>query len=147
MPDLPTIKVFSARACAAPLEQAAAIFTRHSGIAVEISVCSRHCASMEAEEATGAGGDDFLEEIADAGVHDLAVGGAEYLLDDGEVRGIVVRGQRQSIARSARPSWCLRTIPKASSGWKTWPARACEWPCRCWIASRGCGRTCAAGPG
>lgn len=54
---------------------------------------------MQAEEAHGPGGDDFLQEIADAGVHDMAVGGAEYLLDDGEVRGIVIPGQRRSIAR------------------------------------------------
>ncbi len=93
------IKVFSARACAAPLEKAAALFESETGIHVEISVCSRHCASMEAEEATGRGGDDFLQEIDEAGVHDLAIGGAEYLLDDGEVRGIVVRGQRRTIAQ------------------------------------------------
>jgi len=87
-----TIRVFSARACAAPLEKAAALFESETGIHVEISVCSRHCANMQAEEATGRGGDDFLEEIDDAGIHDLAIGGAEYLLDDGEVRGIMVRG-------------------------------------------------------
>ncbi|MDK1032722.1 MAG: substrate-binding domain-containing protein, partial [Planctomycetia bacterium] len=29
---------------------------------------------------------------------DLAIGGAEYLLDDGEVRGLVRRGQRRTIA-------------------------------------------------
>ena len=94
-----TIRVFSARACAAPLEKAAALFESQTGIHVEISVCSRHCANMQAEEASGPGGDDFLEEIDDAGIHDLAIGGAEYLLDDGEVRGIVVRGQRRTIAQ------------------------------------------------
>lgn len=93
------VRVFSARACAAPLEKAADLFTRRTGVAVEISVCSRHCAKPVAEEATGStGGDDFLEEIADAAVHDLAIGGAEYLLDDGEVRGIVQKGQRRTIA-------------------------------------------------
>ncbi len=95
----PTVRIFSARACAAPLEQAAQLFEQQTGIAVEISVCSRHCATASAEEATGTtGGDDFLLEIADAGIHDLAIGGAEYLLDDGEVRGIVQRGQRRTIA-------------------------------------------------
>ena len=44
------------------------------------------------------GGDDFLLEIADAGIHDLAIAGAEYLLDDGEIRGIVQKGQRRTIA-------------------------------------------------
>ena len=92
------VRVFSARACAAPLEKAAPLFEQHTGIGVEISVCSRHCATAAAEEATGTtGGDDFLIEIADAGVHDLAIGGAEYLLDDGEVRGIVQRGKRRTI--------------------------------------------------
>lgn len=93
------VRVFSARACAAPLRKAAEVFEARSGISVEISVCSRHCAQPVAEEATGTtGGDDFLIEIAEAGVHDLAIGGAEYLLDDGEVRGIVRRGERRTIA-------------------------------------------------
>jgi molybdate transport system substrate-binding protein len=93
------LRVFSARACAAPLEEAAALFTKQSAIPVAISVCSRHCAQAVAEEAVGQDGShDFLEEIAEAGVHDLAIGGAEYLLDDGEVRGIVARGERRTIA-------------------------------------------------
>lgn len=93
------IRVFSARACAAPLEKAAKLFEQRTGIHVEISVCSRHCAAPVAEEATGeTGGDDFLLEIADEGVHDLAIGGAEYLLDDGEIRGIVQKRQRRTIA-------------------------------------------------
>jgi len=94
-----TVRIFSARACASPLEKTAKLFENQSGIKVEISVCSRHCAKPVAEEATGqTGGDDFLLEIADAGIHDLAIAGAEYLLDDGEVRGIVQRGQRRTIA-------------------------------------------------
>jgi accessory colonization factor AcfC len=94
-----TVRIFSARACAAPLEKAAKLFEEQTGISVIIDVCSRHCAEPVAEEATGeTGGDDFLLEIADAGIHDLAIAGAEYLLDDGEVRGIVQRGQRRTIA-------------------------------------------------
>jgi len=93
------VRVFSARACAAPLEKAAELFEKQSGIHVEIDVCSRHCAEPVAEEATGeTGGDDFLLEISDAGIHDLAIGGAEYLLDDGEIRGIVQRHERRFIA-------------------------------------------------
>jgi molybdate transport system substrate-binding protein len=93
------VRIFSARACAAPLEKAAKLFEEQTGTRVEISVCSRHCAQPVAEEATGeTGGDDFLLEIADAGIHDLAIAGAEYLLDDGEVRGIVQRHQRRTIA-------------------------------------------------
>jgi accessory colonization factor AcfC len=93
------VRVFSARACAAPLEKAAKLFEQQSGIHVEIDVCSRHCAASVAEEATGeTGRDDFLLEIADAGIHDLAIGGAEYLLDDGEIRGIVQKHERRTIA-------------------------------------------------
>lgn len=93
------VRVFSAKACADPLRKAAELFENKTGIHVAIDVCSRHCAQPVAEEATGeTGGDDFLIEIADAGVHDLAIGGAEYLLDDGEVRGIVIRGKRRTIA-------------------------------------------------
>ena len=93
------VRIFSAKACAAPLEKAAKLFEEQTGISVEISVCSRHCAKPVAEEAVGdTGGDDFLLEISDAGIHDLAIAGAEYLLDDGEVRGIVQRGQRRTIA-------------------------------------------------
>ncbi|MHC4546914.1 MAG: substrate-binding domain-containing protein [Planctomycetota bacterium] len=93
------VRIFSARACAAPLEKAAKLFEEQTNIHIEISVCSRHCAQPVAEEATGeTGGDDFLLEIADAGIHDLAIAGAEYLLDDGEVRGIVQRHQRRTIA-------------------------------------------------
>jgi accessory colonization factor AcfC len=94
-----SVRIFSARACAAPLEKSAKLFEEQTGIAVEISVCSRHCAKPVAEEATGeTGGDDFLLEIADAGIHDLAIAGAEYLLDDGEIKGIVQKGQRRTIA-------------------------------------------------
>jgi accessory colonization factor AcfC len=97
-----TVRIFSARACAAPLEKAAKLFEQQAGIHVEISVCSRHCAKPVAEEATGETiGDDFLIEIADAGIHDLAIAGAEYLLDDGELRGIVQRHQRRTIAYRA----------------------------------------------
>jgi len=97
MPD--AVRIFSARACAAPLEAASEIFTRETGIKVQIDVCARHCASQEAEQADAeAGAHDFLIEIAEYGVHDLAIGGAEYLLDDGEVRGIVQKGQRRLIA-------------------------------------------------
>ncbi|HOX37441.1 MAG TPA: substrate-binding domain-containing protein [Candidatus Brocadiia bacterium] len=93
------VRIFSARACAAPLEKAARLFQERTGVRVDISVCARHCAKPVAEEAVGeTGGDDFLLEIADAGIHDLAIGGAEYLLDDGEVRGIVRKGQRRTIA-------------------------------------------------
>ena len=97
--DNKTVRIFSARACAAPLEKVADLFEEQTGISVLIDVCDRHCANPVAEEATGeTGGDDFLLEISDAGIHDLAISGAEYLLDDGEVRKIVQKGQRRTIA-------------------------------------------------
>jgi len=93
------VKIFSARACAAPLEEAAALFTEQTGIDVDISVCARHCATQNAEEADPESGmHDFLVEIDEYGFHDLAIGGAEYLLDDGEVRQIILKGQRCLIA-------------------------------------------------
>ena len=97
--DKKTVRIFSARACAEPLEKAAKLFEEQTGISVLIDVCNRHCANPVAEEATGETvGDDFLLEISDAGIHDLAIAGAEYLLDDGEVRRIVQKGQRRTIA-------------------------------------------------
>ena len=97
MTDESTVRIFSARACAEPLRAAAADFEKHTGVHIAIDVCSRHCATKDAEEAVDAT-DDFLLEISDAGIHDLAIGGAEYLLDDGEVRGIVQKGRRRTIA-------------------------------------------------
>ena len=95
----PTIRVFSARACAEPLEKAASLFEERTGIKVEISVCNRHCASPVAEETTEDNEHaDFLVEISEDAIHDLAIGGAEYLLDDGEIRGIVQKGERRVIA-------------------------------------------------
>ncbi len=93
------VRIFSARACAAPLEKAAKLYEEKTGVQVLIDVCNRHCASPVAEEATAESArDDFLLEISDAGIHDLAIAGAEYLLDDGEVRGIVKKGCRRTIA-------------------------------------------------
>ena len=94
-----SIRIFSARACAAPLEDATTIFTERTGLKVDIDVCARHCASQEAEEADPkTGAHDFLIEISEYGVHDLSISGAEYLLDDGEVRRIVLKGERRLIA-------------------------------------------------
>ncbi|HUU20442.1 MAG TPA: hypothetical protein VMW72_25055 [Sedimentisphaerales bacterium] len=44
-----TVRIFSVRACAAPLEKAAKLFEEQTGIHAEISVCSRHCAQPVAE--------------------------------------------------------------------------------------------------
>ncbi len=93
------VRIFSARACARPLSEAAGIFTEKTGIEVQISQCDRHCASPVAEEAVEIGANhDFLVEIAEDGIYDLAIGGADYLLDDGEIQGIVRKGERRFIA-------------------------------------------------
>ncbi len=111
------VRIFSARACAEPLYRAAEAFENETGIRVEISVCSRHCAKAEAEEAAGeTGGDDFLLEIADAGIHDLAISGAEYLLDDGELRGIVQMNRRRTIANRVAGILVPADNPKKISG-------------------------------
>ena len=73
-----TVRIFSARACAEPLYKAARDFENLTGSHVSISVCARHCAKPEAEEASGQM-DDFLVEISDMAIHDLAIGGAEFL--------------------------------------------------------------------
>ena len=44
------VRIFSARACAEPLEKAAALFEEQTGIHVAIDVCNRHCAEPVAEE-------------------------------------------------------------------------------------------------
>lgn len=93
------VRIFTARACAAPLTDAVKLFEAKTGVHVEISACNRHCASPNAEEATAKNGShDFLVEIAEDGIYDLAISGAEYLLDDGEIRGIVQRDERRLIA-------------------------------------------------
>ena len=97
--DTKSVQIFTARACAAPLEEAAKRHETQTGVHVAISACNRHCASPVAEEAAAVSGNhDFLVEIAEDGIYDLAISGADYLLDDGEIRGIVQKGERQLFA-------------------------------------------------
>jgi hypothetical protein len=134
------VRIFSARACAAPLEDAARLFEQRTGLQVAISACSRHCARPVAEEAVGRpGGHDFLDEVAEGGVHDLAISGAEYLLDDGEVRGTGVG--LTAFARqpeAAKQFMEFLTTPEARRcyeryGWAAGPTRMCG------TAALGCG--------
>ena len=111
------VRIFTARACEQPLVDAAELFTEQTGIEAKVDSCSRHCAKPEAEEATGeTGGDDFLLEISDAGIHDLAIGGAEYLLDDGVVRGVVQKGERRTIASREAAILVPKGNPKGIEG-------------------------------
>jgi len=99
MSDNSAVRIFSMKAGAAPLKKAVRIFEEETGIKVAVSVCSRKCMESKAEEAHQSGGmQDFLVEISEAGIYDLAVAGAEYLLDDGEVMNIMQRGERRTIA-------------------------------------------------
>ena len=93
-----TLRIFSSKACAAPIKAAAELYERETGIKVERSMCGRHCQEGEAGHSHDLKGHHFLEEIAEAGIHDIAVSGAEYLLDDGEAAGIVQRGKRRVLA-------------------------------------------------
>ncbi len=94
-----TVRIFSSKACAAPIKSAAELFESETGIRVERSVCGRHCQEGEAGHASdGLKGHHFLEEIAEAKAHDIAVAGAEYLLDDGESIGLIRRGKRRVLA-------------------------------------------------
>ncbi|MFQ5808388.1 MAG: substrate-binding domain-containing protein [Armatimonadota bacterium] len=87
-----TIRAFSARACAAPMERAAERFTEQTGIDVELMVCSRHCHPSVIDEADASdvsGMPHFLTEVAEIPGLDLVVAGAGYLADDGEMLGIL----------------------------------------------------------
>ncbi len=92
-----TIRAFSARACAAPVEQVAERFTEQTGIAVDLMVCSRHCHPSVIEEANASDVGalpHFLTEVAEIPRLDLVVAGAGYLADDGEIVGILDPEQR-----------------------------------------------------
>jgi accessory colonization factor AcfC len=100
-----TVRAFSARACAAPIEKAGALFKDASGIELDLMVCSRHChpSVIEEADASDVGAlPHFLTEVAEIPDLDLVVAGAGYLADDGEIVGIldpehrVCLGYRQS---------------------------------------------------
>ena len=97
------IKVFTAKACAKPLTEAARKFAEQENVAVDVAVCSRHCAETVArdmtveEERTPGQPESFLEEIAGDPELDIVIAGAEYLLDDAEDMKITVPGTRVSL--------------------------------------------------
>ena len=89
--DNRTVRIFSARACAAPLEKATKLFEEQTGIDVEISVCSRHCAKPVAEEATGeTGGDEKTSFITLTAALDLFSQGCNCRREVSDVLGNVV---------------------------------------------------------
>ncbi|OGF46240.1 MAG: hypothetical protein A2231_09720 [Candidatus Firestonebacteria bacterium RIFOXYA2_FULL_40_8] len=99
------LKVFSARACAFPLIDAAKEFERLNKVKIQIDVCNRGCVKQYSEvmsdqdkQAEKAGQPEtFLQEISRGENYDLVIGSAEYLLDDGEYMGLVLPEMRKTI--------------------------------------------------
>ena len=97
------LKVFSARACAFPLIDAAAEFEKAHNIKIKIDVCNRGCVKKYSEvtspgpEEKAGSPETFLQEISRGENYDLVIGSAEYLLDDGEYLGLVLPEMRKTI--------------------------------------------------
>lgn len=102
------IKVFSAKACFAPLREAALAYEAKTGAVVETLVCGRACAegiskdTHKGHEIVLGQPETFLLEISEIEGLDIAISGAEYLFDDAEdldfirSRGRVSLGLRES---------------------------------------------------
>ncbi|OGF45078.1 MAG: hypothetical protein A2452_00660 [Candidatus Firestonebacteria bacterium RIFOXYC2_FULL_39_67] len=97
------LKVFSARACAFPLIDAAKEFEILNKVKVQIDVCNRGCVKQYSEVTSDEGApkagqpETFLQEISRGENYDLVIGSAEYLLDDGEYLGLVLPDMRKTI--------------------------------------------------
>lgn len=98
-----SIKVFTAKACYAPLNEAARLYEKERGVRIETLVCGRACAEAVAKD-TSQGHEivlgqpeTFLLEIGEIPGLDVAVAGAEYLFDDGEDHRIIIGATRRSL--------------------------------------------------
>jgi len=98
-----SIRVFTAKACFAPLNEAARLYEKERGVRIETLVCGRACANSVAKD-TSRGHEvvlgqpeTFLLEIRDMEGLDIAIAGAEYLFDDGEDHGIILGATRRSL--------------------------------------------------
>lgn len=98
-----SIKVFTAKACFAPLNEAARLYEKERGVRIETLVCGRACADAVAKD-TSRGHEivlgqpeTFLLEIGEIPGLDVAIAGAEYLFDDGEDHGIILGSTRRSL--------------------------------------------------
>jgi len=76
------LRVYSAGAVAPPLQEAASLFEEKSGVK-----CRVIAGKPEA----------LLMAVAETKVGDVFSGGAEYVLDDAEDRGLIIKGLRRSL--------------------------------------------------
>jgi len=76
------LKVFSAGAVAPPLRDAIAIFEKDSKVKCDLRIGKP---------------EDLLKEIAKFKKGDVFSSGAEYILDDAEDRGLIIKGSRKSL--------------------------------------------------
>jgi accessory colonization factor AcfC len=76
------LQIYSAGAVAPPLLDAAEFFEKEFSIK-----CDVHVGKPE----------ELLEEIAQSKIGDIFCSGAEYILDDAEDRGLVIKGSRKSL--------------------------------------------------
>jgi molybdate transport system substrate-binding protein len=76
------LKVYSAGAVAPPLRDAIAIFEKDSKVRCDLRIGKP---------------EDLLKEIAKFKKGDVFSSGAEYILDDAEDRGLIIKGSRKSL--------------------------------------------------
>jgi len=76
------LKVYSAGAVASPLRDAIAIFEKDSKVKCDLRIGKP---------------EDLLTEIAKFKKGDVFSSGAEYILDDAEDRGLIIKGSRKSL--------------------------------------------------
>ncbi len=76
------LKVYSAGAVAPPLRDAIAIFEKDSKVKCDLRIGKP---------------EDLLKEIAKFKKGDVFSSGAEYILDDAEDRGLIIKGSRKSL--------------------------------------------------
>jgi accessory colonization factor AcfC len=76
------LQIYSAGAVAPPLLDAAEFFEKEFGIK-----CDVHIGKPE----------ELLEKIAQSKIGDIFCSGAEYILDEAEDRGLVIKGSRKSL--------------------------------------------------
>jgi accessory colonization factor AcfC len=98
-----SIKVFTAKACFAPLEETAKLYEQKKGIHVETLVCGRACAkgaskdTQHGHEIILGQPETFLLEISEIPGLDIAISGAEYLFDDGEDLNVIIGATRRGL--------------------------------------------------
>jgi len=81
-PEKQELKVYSAGAVAPPLREAIAIFEKDSKVKCDLRIGKP---------------EDLLEEIAKFEKGDVLSSGAEYILDDAEDQGLIIKGSRKSV--------------------------------------------------